>query len=252
VAALAALISAPIQSTATELKETTLAAWNRYIRSARDRAEMHVKGSPFLQINELPGRFLQVRAGEIPVWREGADHSTKVPHGLIHDWIGAVFIPKASIADVLAITRDYDRYAEVYKPAVIESKKLGSAGNIDRFSMLLMQKALFVTAAVKGEYETQYVEVDAKHWYSISQSTRLQAIENFRQPNMRVLPPDEGPGYVWRLYSFARLEESDGGVYIELEGLGLSRSVPIILRWLIQPIIEHLPRNSIYITPSTK
>jgi hypothetical protein len=91
----------------------------------------------------LPGRFLQVQAGEIPVWREGADHPTKVPHGLIHDRIGAVFIPKATIADVLLVTRDYDRYAEIYKPAFIEAKKLDSAGSVDTFSMLLMYKVLF-------------------------------------------------------------------------------------------------------------
>jgi hypothetical protein len=87
-----------------------------------------------------------------------------------------------------------------------------------------------------------------KRWYSISQSTRLQAIERFGHPDMRMLPPDEGPGYVWRLYSFSRLEESDGGVYIELEAVGLSRDVPIVFRWLVQPILEHLPRNSIHKT----
>jgi hypothetical protein len=244
VLALVVLLSFPTKSAATDLKEKTLTAWDGYMRSACLSTEARAKDSPFLRISELPERLLHVQAGEIPVWREGADQPKKVPHGLIHDWIGAVFIPKATIADVLLVTRDYEHYAEIYKPAVIEAKKVSSMGNDDRFFMLLVHKALFVTAAVKGEYETRYVQVDAKHWYSISQSTRLQAIENVGQPDMRVFPPDQGPGYVWRLFSLGKFEESDGGVYIELEALGLSRDVPILFRWLVQSIVEQLPRNS--------
>lgn len=248
VLALSILVSAPAPSAANDLKEQTLAAWDGYISSACSRAEARAKESPFLRIDEVTGRRLQVRAGETTVWRESDRHPVKVPHGLIHDWMGAVFIPKVTMADVLAVVRDYDRYAEVYTAAVIRSNRLGSEENDDRFSMLLMQKVLFVTAATKGEYETRYVKVGAKRWYSISKSTRLQSIENFGQPDMRELPPDQGPGYVWRLFSFTKFEESDGGVYIEVEAIGLSRDVPMLVRWLVDPIVEHLPKNSLEAT----
>jgi hypothetical protein len=65
---------------------------------------------------------------------------------------------------------------------------------------------------------------------------------------MRELPPDQGPGYVWRLFTFTKFEESDGGVFIELEAIGLSRDVPMLVRWLVDPIVEHLPRNSLQAT----
>ena len=242
------IIAAPAQSAGSELKEQTQAAWDTYIHSARSRAEARAKESPFLRMNDLPETRLRVRAGETSVWRQNDGHPAKVPHGLIHDWMGAVFIPRATIADVLAVTRDYARYPEIYKPAVIDANAQRSDGNDDTFSMLLMQKVLFVTAAIKGEYETRYVQVNAKQWYSISQSTRLQAIEKFGQPDMRVLPPDQGPGYIWRLFTITKFEESDGGVYIELEAFGLSRDVPVMFRWLVDPIVEHLPRNSVRAT----
>jgi hypothetical protein len=248
VLALIAMLSAPAKSAANDLKEQTLAAWNGYVSSACSRAETRAKESPFLQIDKVPGLRLQVRAGATTVWRETEGHPAKVPHGLIHDWMGAVFIPKVTIAEVLSVVRDYDRYAQVYTPAVVESNRLGSEENDDRFSMLLMQKVLFVTAATRGEYETRYVQVVAKRWYSISKSTRLQSIENFGQPDMRELPPDHGPGYVWRLFSFTKFEESDGGVFIEVEAIGLSRDVPMLVRWLVDPIVEHLPRNSLEAT----
>jgi hypothetical protein len=243
-----ALVSAPAQSTANDLKEQTLAAWDGYVSSACSRAEARAKESLFLRIDEVPERRLQVRAGETTVWRESEGHPAKAPHGLIHDWMGAVFIPKVTIADVLQVVRDYDRYAQVYTPAVIEANRLGSEENADRFSMLLMQKVLFVTAATKGEYETRFVQVDAKRWYSISKSTRLQSVEHFGQPDMRELPPDQGPGYVWRLFTFTKFEESDGGVFIELEAIGLSRDVPMLVRWLVDPIVEHLPKSSLLAT----
>ena len=242
------LVSASAQAAASDLQNQTLAAWDSCIRSTWSRSELRTNQSPFLRITGLPEMRRRVRAGETFVWRPSDGHADKVPHGLIHDWMGAVFIPRATVADVLAVTRDYARYPEIYKPAVIDANAQSSDGNDDKFSMLLMQKVLFVTAAIKGEYETRYVQLNAKQWYSISQSTRLQAIEKFGQPDMRVLPPDQGPGYIWRLYTITKFEESDGGVYIELEALGLSRDVPVMFRWLVNPIVEHLPRNSVHAT----
>ena len=241
---LLALVSAPSRLAASELKDQTRLAWDNYVQAACSRAEAR-SGESFLRISDFPARRHDVQAGEIVVWREATGHQT-VAHGLIHHWMGAVFVPKAAMADVLSVIRDYDRYPEIYKPAVMEAKGVGAAGNDDRFSMLLVQKVLFVKAAMQGEYETRYVQIDPKRWYSISQSTRLQAIEKFGEPEMRVLPVDQGPGYLWRLYSFTRFEESDGGVYIEIEALGLSRDVPMMLRWLVDPVVEHVPRNSLY------
>jgi hypothetical protein len=243
-----AFILAPVSAGANDLKRQTVTAWDAYISSVCLRAEARAKEPPFLRISELPEKRLRVRAGETLVWREGDRHPVKVPHGLIHDWAGAVFIPRANIGDVLTVVRDYDHYAEIYTPAIVKSNRLGSGENEDRFSMLLMQKVLFVSAALEGEYETRYYQVDARHWYSISKSIRLQSIENYGQAAMRELPPDEGPGYLWRLFSFTRFEESDGGVYVEMEALGLSRDVPTMVRWLVDPIVEHLPRNSIHAT----
>jgi hypothetical protein len=246
--ALLLVISTSAQSKAAELKEATEVAWDRYVHSLCLRTEVQPKAASFLQIDDMPEILHRVQSGDVPVWRDVRADSPHVAHALIHQWAGAVFIPGATIADVLAVTRDYARYPEIYKPAVLAAGRLASGGDDDRFSMLLVQKVLFVTAALKGEYQTRYVRVNAKQWYSISQSTRLQAIEKFGQPDMRTLPPDQGPGYIWRLYTITKFEESDGGVYIELEALGLSRDVPVMFRWLVDPIVEHLPKNAVRAT----
>jgi hypothetical protein len=51
-----------------------------------------------------------------------------------------------------------------------------------------------------------------------------------------MLAPDEGNGYLWRLVSFARFEERDGGLYLELEVIGLSKDLPGSLRFLLRPV----------------
>jgi hypothetical protein len=59
------------------------------------------------------------------------------------------------------------------------------------------------------------------------------------------LPPGQGHGFLWRLYSYWRFEERDGGVYVECEAISLTRSVPAGLGWIIEPIIRNLPRESL-------
>jgi hypothetical protein len=204
--------------------------------------------SAFLWIDEVPGRAQRVREGQIVV--APADHGSpqKVAHGLIHDWVGAVFIPQAAIEDVFAVVNDYDRYDEIYKPAVIDSKLLDSLGSERKFSMVMMQKVLSVTAAVAGEYQSSCSRVDAQRSYCISYSTCLREIKNFSQANERELPPDQGNGYVWRLYSITRFQQQDGGVYAEVEAIGLSRDIPAEVRWLVKPIVERLSRNAVALT----
>ncbi|MGA9059420.1 MAG: hypothetical protein WB763_23255, partial [Terriglobia bacterium] len=52
-------------------------------------------------------------------------------------------------------------------------------------------------------------------------------------------------GYLWRLNSYWRYEERDGGMWVECEAISLTRDVPTGLGWLIDPIIRSLPRESL-------
>jgi hypothetical protein len=61
----------------------------------------------------------------------------------------------------------------------------------------------------------------------------------------RELPPGQDHGFLWRLNSYWRFEERDGGVYVECEAISLTRNVPLGLGWLVNPIIRSLPRESL-------
>lgn len=43
--------------------------------------------------------------------------------------------------------------------------------------------------------------------------------------------------------SASRNFERDGGVYIELEAIGLSRDIPASLRWIVVPIVRRVSRG---------
>ena len=76
-------------------------------------------------------------------------------------------------------------------------------------------------------------------------TTRVQQIENYGEKDERRLAQDEGSGYLWRLVSFARFEEREGGLYLELEVIGLSKDLLGSVRFLLKPIIEHIPRQAL-------
>jgi hypothetical protein len=70
-------------------------------------------------------------------------------------------------------------------------------------------------------------------------------VDHAGKPDERVLPPGHDSGFLWKLYSYWRFQERDGGVYVECEAISLTRAVPAGLGWVIQPIITSLPRESL-------
>ena len=238
-------LALPATSRAAALEAKTLDAWNHYIRQARARmVERSHSPGRFLWIDEAPGRRSQVRAGHILV-APVAGNPTRIPYGLIHHWKGAVFLPNATLQDTLAVIRDYGRYSEFYQPLIVNSQPLGWTGSEYKFSLVMVNSTLFSKTAYRSECEDTYVPVDAARWYSIGYSDRIQEIEDYGGGAQRVLPPGEGSGYIWRLYSISRLEERDGGVYLEREVIVLSRDLPFAMRWLLEPIVNRLSRSSL-------
>jgi hypothetical protein len=236
----------PSALNAAQLQPETLSAWNEYVRSADAAMQDRLRpGNPFLWADETPDRRRHVRSGEILVTAVGEHNPQKVPTGLIHDWMGAVFLPETKLEDVLGVVRDYAHYKDYYNPSVVDSRTIQQGPATDRFSMLLMNQALFLKTALENECESHFVQAGQGRWYSTSSTVRVQEIEGYRQPNEHKLAPDEGSGYIWRLHSIARYEERDGGVYIEIEAIALSRDIPAAVRWAVDPIVRRVSRTSL-------
>ncbi len=235
------LASSPILS--AQLDPETSKAWDQYIQSVQSQMQQRATGAaPFLWIDEAPGRRDAVRQGQTLVQPAQKDSPAKVGRGLVFDWTGAVFFPNTTIRHIFKILNQFDRYDQFYNPAVVSAKLLEDTGRTQRFSVVVSDKTAFINTTIESEYSSETICLDQRHCYNIIYSTRIQQIENYDSPEEHKLPPDEG--FLWRLYSIQRYEEQDGGVYAELETIALTRDVPIELRWLIRPVLRHLPRNS--------
>jgi hypothetical protein len=227
-----------------ELQARTVAAFADYTRGVEKRVDELQKGPTFLWADQSPERSRQVRQGQVLAESLTGKEPVSLPGALIHDWVGAVFIPGATVEKVLLLLQDYDRHKDLYRPEVIGSRLVSRNGN-DFKIHLRLQKKKVITVVLDTDYDVHYVPVDSTRWYSSSLSTRIQEVENAGKPGESALPAGNDRGFLWRLDSYWRFLERDGGVYVECEAVSLTRDTPRGLGWLIEPVIRDLPRESL-------
>ncbi len=256
----AALIAAigigALPTRAEQLKNETAAAFDQYIRLKETRDERQISGrQAFLWIDGLPEPiaredYAKLKRGQVLIRRNqdcGTPDCSAIQGGLIHDWVGVVFIPGVSLAQAMTALQDYDRDADYYRPQVLESKLLDRSGDV--FHVFLRLKQVHViTVVLDTEYEVRYRYLDEAHAVSRSYSTRIAEVENAGEANEHDRAPGDDRGLLWRLYSYWRFYQADGGVYIQCNAVSLTRDVPAGLGWLIRPFIQKIPSESLSFT----
>lgn len=241
------ILAASLKSKGSELSPETLKAWDAYVQDQNARVAGYSSATPFLWSDESPDRLRRLRKGETIVAPVG-QNPQRVPHGLIHHWIGAVFLPGARLQDVFSVVRDYGKYKDVYAPSVIESRVAGLSDTGDTFSLRMVNKAVVAKFALDTDFQATFKQLNENKWYGVSYTTRIREIENYGLPDEHDASADIGRGLIWRLYSISRFEQRDGGVYVELEAVALSRDIPGALRWVVDPVVRRTSRNSIHVS----
>jgi hypothetical protein len=228
-----------------QLNPRTLAAFDAYIHNVETEMEKTLHGTePFLWSELTSERFQQVNRGQVVAQFWSGRGPVKVPHGLIHDWIAAAFIPESTINEVLAVIQDYDNHKNVYKPEVIDSKLISREGENFQIYLRLLKKKI-ITVVLDTDHQVHYGSVGRTRWICRSYTTRTAEVENAGSRDERVLQPDTGYGFLWRMRSYWRFEERDAGVVVECRAISLTRDVPFGLGWVIEPIIQKLPKESL-------
>jgi len=246
--AVISLLVAPAQG--AELKPETVAAFNRYIGATEARMDEDLRASHFLVMDRLPDArreeaYARLRKGQIYIERLRAledGRQIHIPSGMIHHWVGVIFIPGATFSQVLAVIQDYDNHQNIYKPDVRRSKLLERSGNEGKIYLQFYNKSI-VTAVFNANFIVYSIQFGSARALKRSYSTRIAEVENIGKPDERELPVGKDHGYMWRLYNYWRVEEKDGGVYLEVEAVTLSRTVPPLLAWLVNPLIRNIPKK---------
>jgi hypothetical protein len=243
---------------AAELQPRTVAAFDRYAAATERRIDGELTGQPFVYLDALDTRAradwtARLRNGEPLIERlttRESGREIEIPAGLVHHWVGLVFVPGATVEEAVGLLQDYDRAADIYRPRISRSKLVARQG--DRFSVYLrffMEKVISVT--LDSEHDAQFFRPGADRAYSRIVSTRIVEVTNpgTRQEAQR--PVGDDGGYLWRLNTYWRFLGRDGGVYVQCESLSLTRSIPVGFRWLIGPFVTSIPRESLTFTMQT-
>jgi hypothetical protein len=239
-------------SAAAELKPETLAAFNRYAVARNAQFDEEVQHDPFLWADAQPAAkrascYNQLQGQGVVI--EQLDRVVngkkfEVPDGMVHHWLGIIFIPGMKVAAVVALVEDYDHHSKYYAPEVVRSKLVSRDG--DHFlTYLRFFKKHILSVTIDTWHEAWYRALSATRELSRSQITRAQEVENAGQADELLRPEGDDHGFLWRMNTYWKFEEKDGGTYVQCESITLTRAIPALLKPIIEPFVTSVPRESL-------
>jgi len=230
-------------------------AYERYVTLTDERnAEELRTGTPFLWVDALPEglrseKYAAMKRGEVVIERlETRDKGNEIqcPGGLIHHWVGTLWIPGATLPQTLTLVQAYDRHVQVYSPFELRSRILEHNGDEFKVSIRYLRKKI-ITVVLDTVFWIDYHTLDATHAWSHGRTESVREIKNHDTPNESYFPEGQDGGYLWGMSTYWRFVERDGGTYVqsESESVSLTTRVPAGLGWLIEPYIKSVPRESL-------
>lgn len=254
--AFAAVLAVANSVTAAELSPKTTAAFDHYVALSEATINASLNDTQFfLWVDHLPPEqrvtvLTRLHAGNLVIERMQTLENGKpidVPNGLVHYWIGTVFIPGATLTQTLALVQDYNHQSEYYRPRVLASRILWNNGNDYGVYLRLYEKKV-LTCVLDTQHQIHYAIIDSSHAWSRSRSTEIREITGWGKSGEHDLPVGHDNGYLWRMNTYWRFQQKDGGTYVECQSISLTRDIPAGLGWLIGSYVESIPRESLEFT----
>jgi len=238
-------------TSASELKPHTVKAFQHYeeVTEARIRSELSTPGQ-FLAIDSLPESqreewISRLKNGQVYIQTLSTkenDRKIEIPDGLVHHWLAIGFIPKARLQQVIDVVQDYPHQAEIFKPDVQRAELLSRDGEHFHVYFRFYRHAI-VTAVYNTQFDIDFTQTGATQEYSFGRAVRIAEVRNPGEKDERELPVGKDRGFLWRLDLYTRYLETNEGVYVQIEFLGLSRGVPAVFAWMVNPYIKSVPRE---------
>ncbi len=260
--ALLAASASSIQSTPApapepaELHAETIAAFDTYVQQTEQRNNKELqRGTELVWIDSLPETqrteaYSALKRGEVQIRQLSTLENGKpiaCPGGMIHHWVGVIFINGVKLDDVLGILKDYDHQSTYYSPDVERSRIESRDG--DHFRVFLrFRRHKVITVVLNTEHDVHYFRDAPDRAHSRSSAVRIAEVENPGARDERERPPGDDGGYLWRMETWWRMEERDGGVYVQSEVASLTRDIPTGLGWLVGPFVTSIPKETLVFT----
>jgi hypothetical protein len=241
----------PSPTRASELEQHTAEAFARYVQLTEVRIlnEVAAPGNVLhfesLSERERNSILARVHGGEVvvePMRTLDEGKEIYVPDGLAHDWLAIGFIPGATLHQAVKLAQDYSQHPELYAPDIQRANALAHDGQHFSVYYRFYRRAI-VTVVYNAEFSVDYFLPNASRGYCFARSVRIAEVQNPGNPGEKELPVGNDHGYMWRLNLYTRYKQKDNGVYIEIEFVALSRSVPWIFALLVNPYLRSIPRD---------
>ena len=239
-----------------KLKTETQEAFEQYVKRVEARNEAELKrATDLLWVDGLPEKqraeaYAALKRGEVRMQKleiRDNDKPMACPGGMIHHWTGVAFIPQAKLKDVLDVLEDYDQHSAYYAPDV-ERSKIESRDD-DHFRVFLrFRRHKVITVVLNTEQEVQYFQDVPGRAHSRSSAVRIAEVENAGKGDEREKAPGDDGGFMWRMETWWRMEERDGGVYVQSEVASLTRDIPTGIGWMIKPFVTGIPKETLTFT----
>ncbi len=242
------LLLLPLPLEAADLQPETIAAWNRYVEMAEHRMAAELSSPKgFLALDfgdsrEAARERKALLSGEILVEQATLTDAVPIPNGMIHHWRGTVFIPGVSLDFVFSRVKN-PKPEDTRQEDVLDSRILENApGQLKMY--LKLHRSKIVTVVYNTEHLVRYRQHSENQAFSSSVATKISEIERLPKNKEREKPEGHDRGFLWRMNSYWRYQQVNGGVFVECESITLSRSVPPLLEYLIRPLINGTARES--------
>lgn len=236
---------------ATELTPPTADAFHRYVQHTEARMQSELDDPQhFLFFDSLPEEQRQTMLARLqdgyvvvePMHTTDNGNEIAVPHGLVHHWLAIGFIRGATRDQAVALAQNYALHPKLYSPDVQRAQVLSHADQHYLVNYRFYRHAI-VTAVYNTDFDVSYFLPDSSRGYCFARAIRIAELQNPGASDEKELPVGSDHGYMWRLNLYTRYLERDNGVYVEIEFLALTRSVPAIFAWLVNPYIRSIPRD---------
>ena len=224
---------------------TALATFDVYTKTLESR---------LAQQHRSPGNYLTpihaetaLRSGGLIIERVTPPEGISISGAMLYHWRGTAFAPGATAVDFERLIRNFNTYPQHFAPQVLQARILTQSPNRMTATMRVRQHHV-ITVVMDATCDIAFGQLDPQHGYSISRSTRIAEIASPGTPSERTLSPSEEHGFLWRLNTYWSYEQRDGGLYLQVESVSLTRSIPSGLGWAIRPYVESIPRESLEFT----
>jgi hypothetical protein len=240
-------------SAVAEAPPAAVSAFNSYIGVVESRlAEQHRAQGGFLApLTAVQQSEARLRSGELIVERLSPEDGPDFSGAMLHDWRGTLFVPRAKAQDLERLLMDFNAYPKQFPPQVLQAKELSHAdeGGLHRVQAIMrIRQEHVITVVMDTTYDITFGQLDPQHGYSITRSTQISEIDSPGTSQEHALNASQEHGFLWRLNTYWSWEERDGGLYIQIESVSLTRSIPRGLGWAVGPFVESVPRESLQFT----